>query len=108
MDIVVTIPKFEYENDIKENEDIVDKRYDAFWTLSKIPKNLNIGDRVYFVKNNQISSSMKVVEIKEDSTSLCETTNRVWSGKCQIIMDDFREESILDIKGFQSFRYKWW
>ena len=112
MDIVVTIPKSEYKNDNKENEDIAEKGYIAFWMLSKTPKNLKIGDVVYFVKNNKIDSSMKVIEIKtkeEDVLDVCETTGRAWVGKCQIFMDDLQKEDLnIEIKGFQGFRYKWW
>jgi len=57
MDIVVTIPKSEYENDDRETKFLLDNP-DAyqFWTLSKAPRLLHIGDRVYFVKNNRIES----------------------------------------------------
>lgn len=109
LDIVITIPKHEYENDDKETKDMLEKDLVQFWTLSRVPKKLNIGDRVYFVKNGKIESSMRVIDIIQDSIMTCETTGMVWSGKCQIVVDDLRVEQ-LDIKaqGFQGFRYKWW
>ncbi|WP_342505643.1 hypothetical protein [Sporosarcina sp. FSL K6-2383] len=107
MDIVVTIPKSEYENDDNElvdylsSDDVV-----MFWTLPVIPKQLQVGDRVYFVKNNRIERSMRLLEIKMDSQMTCETTGRQWSGKCQLIMNDLRMEQFnTEIKGFQGFRY---
>jgi hypothetical protein len=109
IDIVVTIPKPEYENDDKETQDMLEKDLVQFWTLSKVPRKLRIGDRVYFVKNGKIESSMRVVDIIENSTMTCETTKRTWSGKCQIIMDDLRMEQLdIQVKGFQGFRYRWW
>jgi hypothetical protein len=110
MDIVLTIPKSEYKHDdletkyLKENKDAF-----QFWTLSRKPTKLNIGDRVYFVKNNKIDSSMEVFNIKKHSTIKCEVTDRVWSGEYQIFMNDLREENLdFEVKGFQGFRYRWW
>ncbi|MED4904111.1 hypothetical protein [Parageobacillus thermoglucosidasius] len=111
MDIVVTIPKSEYANDEAETRDYLanPENMEQFWTLSKRPKKLNIGDRVFFVKHGRIESSMRVTRIKDDATTVCETTGRVWSGKCQIFMDDLRMEHLdIRVRGFQGFRYRWW
>ena len=107
---MVTIPKSEYENDELETEEMLAFGYEQFWTLSKVPKNLRIGDRVYFVKYQQIESSMRVIQIEIDTTKRCETTERVWNGRCQITLNDLRDETNLNLKtkGFQGFRYKWW
>lgn len=109
MDIVVTIPKSEYNNDdletqyFKNNSNVY-----CFWILSKVPKKLKIGDRVYFVKNNKIKSSMRFIYDEHMSSNLCEVTKRTWSGYT-IFMDDLKEENInITVKGFQGFRYKWW
>ncbi|KOS64640.1 hypothetical protein FJQ98_14185 [Lysinibacillus agricola] len=107
MDIVVTIPKNEYENDDRETAVFDQGGYEQFWQLSRRPKNLNIGDRVYFVKNRRIESSMGVKRIEEKTTASCDVTNRNWSG-CLIFMDDLRQEYIPNIKGFQGFHYRWW
>jgi hypothetical protein len=108
IDIVVTIPKKEYKNDdletefLKENEDAY-----QFWTLGKVPKKLKLGDRVYFVKNNKIDSSMRFV-YDELGNNHCVVTDRNWYGYT-IFMDDLREENLdMKVKGFQGFRYKWW
>lgn len=106
MDIIVTIPKYEYANDDLENVNIQNGDL-AFWTLSKVPKQLEINDRVYFIKHNKIHSSMKVIEIKRNSRMTCTTTNREWRGKCQLLLDDFKyENDNSSIRGFQGFRYK--
>lgn len=108
MDMVVTIPKSEYANDDDETRDMIKNDYVQFWTLSKTPRKLLIGDRVFFVKNQVIESSMRVIDIKADSEMICETTGRRWAGKCQIVMDDLKEEGHIAAKGFQGFRYRWW
>lgn len=108
MDIVVTIPKSEYNNDDKETKEMLEHDYIQFWTLARVPKRLAVGDRIYFVKNKCIESSMRVLEIKVNSSMDCETTGRTWSGRCQIVMDSLREEYIENVSGFQGFRYKWW
>lgn len=105
--IVVTIPKYEYENDDKETDVYKQGGYELFWQLSKRPKRLNISDRVYFVKNGCIESSMRVIRIEEKATATCGVTNRTWSG-CLIFMDDLQQENIQNINGFRGFRYRWW
>lgn len=86
---MVTILKHEYENDDRKTKEMLEKDLNQFWTLSRIPKKLQVGDRIYFVKNGKIKSSIRVIEIIENSTMICETTGKT-------------------VKGFQSFRYKWW
>jgi hypothetical protein len=77
--------------------------------MNRIPKKLNIGDRVYFVKHNKIDSSMKVIDIEIGQSKLCEVTNRLWSGWCQLLINDMKDENLhFKVKGFQGFRYKWW
>jgi hypothetical protein len=108
MDIVVTIPRKEYENDDNETE-FLNNNPDAyqFWTLGKVPKKLNLWDRVYFIKNNKIESSMRFI-YDEMSSNHCVVTDRNWYGYI-IFMDDLREENLpFEVKGFQGFRYKWW
>jgi hypothetical protein len=109
MDIVVTIAKFEYKNDDEETKAFnKDEGSLQFWVMKRLPKDLNIGDRVYFVKNGFVESSMKVVTIKKDTEQQCDVTNRVWNGNC-IYMNDLKyEDGSIKIKGFQGFRYKWW
>jgi hypothetical protein len=109
MDIVVTIPKSEYINDDKETE-FLQNNTDAyqFWTLSKQPKKLNIGDRVYFVKNNKIECSMEFYMDEFGAENICEVTGRKWRGYT-LYLHDLRYESLpFTVKGFQGFRYKWW
>lgn len=115
MDIVVTIPKSEYENDTKETTVYKRGGYEQFWALSKMPKKLKVRDRVWFVKNKKIDSSMIVSRISEGEQK-CEVTGRVWTGRCILFLTDLNEySSVIDgngnevkVRGFQGFRYKWW
>lgn len=110
MDIVVTIPKREYKNDDLETECLSkDENAIQWWSMSKTPKKVKIGDRVYFVKNNKVESSMKVIDIELGSNRYCEVTYRFWNKGCNIIMNDLRYENLdIEVKGFQGFRYRWW
>jgi len=49
---------------------------EQFCQLSRIPKRLNVGDIVYFVKKRSKESSAKVKRIIEQATIVCEITNR--------------------------------
>lgn len=109
-DIVVTIPKSEYENFELEKKDLLENDLQAFWTLSKCPRRSKIGDKIYFVKDNKISYCMTVVDTKFNSEAQCHTTGRNWKGKFQLILDNFEEldNKIDNVRGFQGFRYRWW
>lgn len=89
IDICVTIPKSEYKNDDLETKDMQEKDLFQFWTFKKLPTKLNVGDRIYFVKNNRIESSMRVIEISKNDWEKCETTGRVWEGNL-VFIDDFK------------------
>lgn len=95
LDIVVTIPKSEYVNDDKET--LFMNKVDTN-NSGRQPKKLNIGDRMYFVKNGVIGSSMRMIRIETKATVSCEVTNRTWNG-CLIFMDDLRQQ----VRGFQGF-----
>jgi hypothetical protein len=107
MDIVVTIPKSEYKNDEIETKDMINNNLRQFWKFNKPPKKLEVGDRMYFVKNNKIESSMRVLDI-ELTSETCYTTGRIWTGWL-VYMDNLKYENFdIKVKGFQGFRYRWW
>ena len=110
MDIVVTIPKHEYKNDDLETADYLsDVGSRQFWAMNRFPKKLCVGDRIHFVKNGRVESSMEVLEIRRDVHQRCSTTGRVWQAECIIYMDDLQyHKTVIEARGFQGFRYKWW
>jgi len=79
LDILVTVPKTEIENTEKENA-FCQLYGDAvqFWAIPRKPKNLNIGDRVYFIKNGFIVNYNIFIGFVYDP--VCEVTGRVWRG----------------------------
>lgn len=106
MDILVTIPKTEYKNFELELKDIQKEDKIGFWTLQRAPKNIRVGDRVYFLKDKRIKYSMEIIEIRNDSNMRCDTTQREWSGRCQLLLDDLRTEDFsITMNGFMGFRY---
>lgn len=106
MDIIVTIPKKEYDN--IEKEDIFVKQNEnnviQYWSMKRKPKNFNIGDNVYFVMNGKLIGYHECIGVEDDAE--CEVTNRIWDGfnlvlKCPMI----ELEKEIPMKGFQGFRY---
>lgn len=108
LDIVVTIPKSEYSNDELESVDTSRRNLIQFWKFSKSPKKTAIGKRIYFLKNNKIDSSGKIIKIEKNKEEKCQTTGRIWMGDI-FYFDDIKDENInISSRGFQGFRYKWW
>ena len=112
MDIVVTIPKKEYDNDDRENEVLSKEGGRQFWAMKGSP-NIAVGERVYFVKHGRIDHSMRVDEIRKKAAMQCDVTDRQWYGNTLLIMNDRQPFPItfgqsIAVRGFQGFRYKWW
>jgi len=110
MDIVVTLPKPEHENDDRKTEAFLknDGSY-QFWKLGICPTKLSVGDRVHFIRQGWIGSSMRVFDIKGDSEQGCDVTGRIWKGRTILYLGDLQYyEDKIKAKGFRSFRYKWW
>lgn len=106
MDIVVTVPMDEISN--VRNEDAYARSVGGgviqFWSVSKKPKDLNIGDRVYFVEGGYIRYYHKFLGF--DCDSVCKATGRVWPGINLVL--EYPEvvlENPISMKGFQGFRY---
>ena len=75
--------------------------------MKKVPSKLEIGDRIYFVKRNEIESSMRYLGYRTGKIH-CDVTDRNWGGY-SLMMDDLRMEDLpITVGGFQGFRYKWW
>jgi hypothetical protein len=104
MNIIVTIPKSETANIIKEDE-FVENNVNCwqYWSIKKIPKKLLLGDRVYFTHNNFINYYHFFEGIEENI--YCQVTGRTWYGlnlklRCpKIIIEP------IPYRGFQGFRY---
>jgi len=109
MDIVVTISKARYEHNTKVLRDFLEKGGSVFWWFFRKPKDCDIGDRVHFVKNGRIEYSMRIFAIKPYGTEKCELTGKTHTANYFIFMDDLQYHTeIIEARGFQGFRYKWW
>ena len=109
MDIVLTIPKSRYEKNAKMLGELLNDGGCIFWVMSRVPKGLEIGDRVHFVKHGRVEHSLQLFRIREYATEKCISTETVWSGRCILYMNDLQYcQEIIAVRGFQGFRYKWW
>jgi len=109
MDIVVTVSKARYEHNKRVLRDYLDKGGSVFWWFFRRPKDCDIGDRVHFIKNGRVEYSMNIWDIKMYATEKCETTGKTHSANCIIFMNDLQyHDEIIEARGFQGFRYKWW
>ena len=106
MDILVTIPRSEAYNQVKEDRFVTRLQNKAvqFWKISRKPTNLNIGDRVYFIEQGFITCYHIFIGYVNDPT--CEVTGRVWPGlnlllECPAV---HLPKPVLH-RGFQGFHY---
>lgn len=107
-DIVVTIPKSEYKNDDLETDKMnTEENTYQFWTLKRLPKGIEIGSKIYFVKHNKIESCMTIFKIDYKSEK-CTTTDRIWEGYILYLKKLQYIKEYIPCKGFQGYRYKWW
>jgi len=106
VDIVVTIPKREAQNIAREDEFVAQMQGHAvqFWSIHNKPKNLIVGDRVYFVENGYITCYHIFIGYVYDP--VCEVTGRLWSGLNLLLRcPQVKLENPVPMKGFQGFRY---
>lgn len=104
MDIIVTVPRKEYATDAEEDKLLRAGIGRAFWRLNRRPEFLYPGDRVYFVKNGAVESSMRCLKVSYGRKQ-CDLTGRIWSGWL-ITMDGLRPANGTPMQGFRGFRYR--
>lgn len=108
MDIIVTVPKSELKNVAKEEawaeKNANDHHCTCFWKMGRLPKNINPGDRVYFIHNGHIVNYNVVTGT--DYNAYCEVTGRDWDGPCLVMkIPSVPLKNPVPMKGFQGFRY---
>ena len=108
MHIIVTIPKTRLKDVQKEEEDV--KRWSEegkaayyFWSLARRPKNLQKGDRCYFVWDGAMREYHIVCGFAQDMT--CETTGRYYPGFSIILRPEIHEIEPVPMKSFRGFKY---
>lgn len=109
MNIVVTIPKSR-QAEIEEEESKLQARIAAgeeglsyFWAMSRRPKELRVGDRMYFIWDGAMRAFHRVIGFNENLK--CETTGRQYRGCCVMLDPRIHEIVPIPMKGFQGFRY---
>jgi hypothetical protein len=107
VNIIVTTPKGEIKNAKKEAEFCIKNRGGFYFRkLSKKPKKLNVGDRIYYIEDGFIRGFSLVFEIK-NSRMKCEVMKKEWGDGWYIIMkaEDWKWIRIIPMKGFQGYHY---
>lgn len=109
-DIIITTPKSMMREAAQEAEDA--KRSGGgyyFRSLHSPPRDLNEGDRVFYVEDGYIRGFCTVDHLSDSSFGghICQTTGRHWSGACFVFMRPNSWTWIRPIpkKGFQGWRY---
>jgi len=70
--------------------------YDEYyWQMSRLPKNLKKGDRIYFITKKKIQGSFKIEKVTDIDIIWKPTTWRLANKK-------------IVVKPFRGFRYRWW
>ena len=108
MDIIVTVPKKEFSNIEKEDSyasnlitrDMFPIQY---WKVGRVPKNLNKGDKVYFLCDGIIKYYHIFLGIVENPK--CDVTGRIWEGINLILKYPEEKCEEMKMKGFRGFRY---
>lgn len=105
MNIIVTVPKSELKN-IEQEDQWAQKQNEEtvqFWKISRKPKNLQKGDKVFFIENREIKYYHTFIDFGYDLK--CEVTNRIWYGLNLILKYPETKINPIRHKGFQGFRY---
>jgi len=106
MDLLVTIPKSETGNQVKEDV-VVSQFKDAvvqFWKVPKKPTKLNVGDRVYFIEQGFITCYHIFKGYIQDP--VCAVTGRVWFGlNLLLACPPVYLKTPIPHRGFQGFHY---
>lgn len=109
MDIIVTIPKSQHKNVATEDawiDKMLEKGVETFsyWKVHRRPKDLNVGDRVYFIVDGEIICWHEFVDTVDDFT--CEVTGQYWPGlNLKLTNPAVYLDRPVAMKGFQGIRY---
>lgn len=107
MDILVTTPKKEMDIAEREAKDCIDSGGGSYFRkFVRKPKDLNIGDKVFYVEDGYIRGFAIVSDII-DGNMRCNTSGKNWGDAYYAIMDSKTWKWIDPIphKGFQGWRY---
>lgn len=106
--IVVTIPRSEKKNILKEDlfatsPEAQAEKVRQYWSVYKGPKELWIGDRVYFLYDGWIDYFHFFIGYQQDIA--CEVTGRLWPGLNLVLDYPPTPVVAMQMRGFQGFHY---
>lgn len=114
-DIIVTTPKSQMKAAAQEAADAIASferglgltEYFRRFPLSAYPKNVESGDRVYYVEDGYVRGFAVASRIEVRGETRCDTTMKMWYPGAYIFMqaDSWRWIKPIAMKGFQGFRY---
>lgn len=108
-DIIVTTPISQMETAAQEARDVIEAGGGFYFrNLSmRVPKELEVGDRCFYVENGFIRGYCTVSHITDEPQMVCETSGREFGPGLYVFMDATTWAWIKPIyqKGFQGWRY---
>ena len=107
--IIVTTPKDQMESAAQEAKDAIENKVDWYFRkLATYPKELNSGDRVFYVENGFITGFGIVSGIANQKGLVCKTTDESWRDGIFVWMrcDSWQWIKPIPMKGFQGYRYR--
>jgi len=108
MDIIVTTPKSQSENAAKEADEVKENGGGFYFRIfHRRPKNLESGDRIFYVEDGYIRGFAKVLHVQDISSMECDVTGKTYTGRCCAFMDASTWTWVrpIEMKGFQGWRY---
>lgn len=106
-DIIVTTPKTEMKNAVKEVEKCINEGGGYYFRrFFSLPKEVDIGSRIFYVENGYIRGFGVICDIKR-GPYICSVTGLSWGVGFYIFMEakSWKWIKPQQMKGFQGFRY---
>lgn len=107
MDIIVTTPKSKMKQAAQEAENIKFSNGGYYFRkLGRLPKKLNVGDRVFYVENGAVRGYCLLYAI-EEGRQVCETSGQDYGDGLFARMDatTWKWISPIPMRGFQGWHY---
>ncbi len=107
MNIIVTIPLQRLEISRQEDEAVKglpDEECNWYWLLKPKPKELKVGDRIYFVENGLITAWCPIMELG-NFNFVCQISRRRWQGYQARLGQNRLFIHPPAYRGFQGWRY---
>lgn len=108
MNIAVTTPRTKIPDAVREANDAkAGKVTHYFRRLSGYPKNLKIGEKIFYVEKDFITGFAIVEAIADQKGNKCESTNKEYKGGVFVWMrcDSWKWIEPIPMKGFRNYRY---